>query len=95
MHVFFFLCSDLRVPRKCLGRRTGSVWQLKCNMSYLGWRVHMPSETMGCTLETFSLSPADAAGCDCHALSAIHKFQFRETGGKEIQTCRNFGAMQL
>jgi len=43
----------------------------------------MPSETMGCTLETFSLSPADAAGCDCYALTAIHKFQFRKTRAED------------
>ena len=38
----------------------------------------MQSRMVGCILETFSLSPADAAGRDCHALLVIHKLHFWE-----------------
>ena len=34
---FFFSCSDLRMPRKCLVERTGSVWQVKYNIFCPVW----------------------------------------------------------
>mmetsp|Transcript_50657 Transcript_50657/g.82904 ORF Transcript_50657/g.82904 Transcript_50657/m.82904 type:complete len:203 (-) Transcript_50657:433-1041(-) len=69
----FCLCSDLHVPRKRPVTRTGFVKQVKHNIESPAWTLHKPSTTEGRLFGRWKLSPADAVGCDCHAMMACQE----------------------
>ena len=62
VQTLFSLCSDLRVPCKCLFRRTGSVWQLSTTYIVQPSCTHSVLQWMNCWLviaRTLSIAPRE------------------------------------